>query len=80
MTGFTIQTHALFTIGNNFQDILRIETNGDIYYRKDNEMKKVNIPDEISEAFQMTILGYTGNNPEDAIVEKISQNVQMNIL
>jgi len=69
------QADNIFSVTDkNSQELLRIYNNGDIYYRKDNQMVKVNIPEEISEAFLMTILGYTGNNPEEIIVEKISQH------
>lgn len=60
---------------NNSEELLRITQGGDIFYRFNGEMIKVNCPDDISNAFLQTVIGYTGQQPDDIMIDKYIQKI-----
>ena len=60
---------------NNSEELLRITQGGEIFYRFNDEMIKVNCPDDISEAFLHTVIGYTGQQPDDIMIDKYLQKI-----
>jgi len=55
--------------GKNSTPVFEIKSNGDVFYRYENEMVKVNCPDDITTAFLCSVFNCTGLQPEDAIIE-----------
>ncbi len=55
---------------NRSEELLKILQNGEIFYRFEGEMIKVNCPEDIIDAFLQTVIGYTGQQPEDVIIQK----------
>ena len=70
MTGLTLSS-----VYNNNEELLRISQDGEIFYRFNNDMIKVNCPDDISDAFLHTVIGYTGQQPDDIMIEKYLQKI-----
>jgi len=78
MTGTTlnlsyIQCPNLLTIhtpSDNSKDLLQITNNGEVYYRYNDEMLKVNCPDDVTEALTYTVLNYNNSSIEDILFNK----------
>jgi len=71
---FTVQNsiftpNVMYISGKNAKSILMIKSNGDVFYRFENKMVKVNCPDDITTAFLCSVFNCTGLQPEDAIIE-----------
>ena len=47
----------------------------EIFYKHNNEMVKVNCPDDIIQAFEECVLHMTGYNSEDVMIEKYIQKI-----
>ena len=75
LSGYMPPTFAIQFNNNSNEEVLRIDPNGDVYYRFEGNMVKVNCPDDISEAFLYTVLNYTGQRPEDAMIEKFMEKI-----
>ena len=61
--------------GHDNIEVFKISNNGEIYYKHNDEMIKVNCPDELSQAFQECVLQMTGSNYEDVMIEKYIQKI-----
>jgi len=61
--------------GQDNMEVFKISNNGEIYYKHENEMIKVNCPDELSQAFQECVLQMTGSNYNDVMIEKYIQKI-----
>ena len=59
----------------NNNPILQITMNGEVYYSCDDEMVKVNCPDDISDAFKQCVLNMTGQLPEDVMIDKYLEKI-----
>lgn len=57
------------------EELLKISSDGNIFYRHKGEMVKVNCPDDITEAFLWSVFHFTGQQPEDVIIEKYIQKI-----
>ena len=66
---------SIIISASNSDEILKISNNGEIYYRHNNEMVKVNCPDELSQAFQECVLHMTGYNYEDVMINKYLEKI-----
>jgi len=82
MTGLTLSSvynnipySILISSPRNNEELLRISQDGEIFYRFNNDMIKVNCPDDISDAFLHTVIGYTGQQPDDIMIEKYLQKI-----
>lgn len=79
MTGITLSGGIEYTypfiIINKEVEIFKISKDGDIYYRYNDEMKKVECPDELSQAFQESVIQMTGMNYENLIIEKFMKKL-----
>lgn len=82
MTGLTLLSvynnipySILISSPRNNEELLRISQDGEIFYRFNNDMIKVNCPDDISDAFLHTVIGYTGQQPDDIMIEKYLQKI-----
>lgn len=60
------------------EELLRITANGEIFYRFENNMTKVNCPEDVSEAFLWTVFGFTGKETEDVIIDKYIEKISNN--
>ena len=90
MTGMTFTTgttlsSSLSMVGgllisnpSSGEELIRFGSDGEIYYRYQNETIKVNCPDDIAEAFFWTVFGYTGKEPEDVIIDKYIEKISNN--
>lgn len=81
MTGSTNITIAsvipntIIFSGKDSEEILIIKQDGEVHYRFNGNMTKVNCPDDISEAFLYTVINYTGQQPEDIMIEKYMKKI-----
>jgi len=74
-TGITVsakyvQPNIITFYDKNHDELLKIEPNGEIYYRVDDDMIKVNCSDDIGLAFSDIVFNLSGFSPEDYIIEK----------
>jgi len=60
---------------NNGDELLTISQNGDIHYNYNNEMVKVNCPEDIIDAFLHTVLNFTDSNLENILFEKYIKKI-----
>ena len=65
-------TKDILSINNTSELIFKITENGEIFYNFNNEIIKVNCPDDISDAFF-----YTVKYIDDAMIEKFIEKIEM---
>jgi hypothetical protein len=51
-------------------ELLKISAEGEIFYNVNDEMIKVNCPEDVAEAFIHVVFGYSNSTPEDVIIQK----------
>ena len=66
---------SILTLFSNNQEILKVTQEGDLFYRHNDEMIKVNCPDDVVEAFIDTVFNYTGQNPEEIVINKYIRKI-----
>ena len=71
----TIYSPNIDPIQHASQEILKISQDGEIFYRHNGEIIKVNCPDDVSEAFMCTVFNLTNQTPEDVMIEKYIQKI-----
>lgn len=52
------------------KELLIITSNGEMFYNVNDEMVKVNCPEDVGEAFAHVVLGYSDSTPEDVLIDK----------
>lgn len=70
-----IFTPNVIVITGNQHEILRITADNEIFYRIDGEMKKVECPEEIVDAFMYSVFNYTNKDVEDVLIEKYIEKI-----
>jgi len=65
----TFVPNILTISGKNSDPVFEIKSAGEIYYNSNGKMVKVNCPDDIAEAFLCSVLNYTGQQPEDFLID-----------
>jgi len=72
--GLVSTSYSNFDILNikqkNGNEILTITQDGEIYYNFKDEMVKVECPKDIVDAFEFSILNYTGKSIDDVLMKK----------
>ena len=68
-------TYAIIISDSTGDPVFSISNDGDIFYRHNNEMTKVNCHDDLSQAFQECVFGVTGYNSEDVMIERYIQKI-----
>lgn len=65
-------TQNMLVISNpgTTNELLKITAEGEIYYKFEGEMIKVNCPDDVAEAFIHTVFGYTNSTPDEVVIQK----------
>ena len=49
---------------------MRISPDGELYYKHNNIMVKVDMPEDLIEAFSHVILNYSGKTPDDVMIDR----------
>lgn len=66
----------ILTISNrNNEEIMRISPDGELYYRFNNDMIKVEIPEDLVEAFSHVVLNYTGKTPDEVLIDRYVEKI-----
>ena len=60
------------------EELLRFTAEGEVFYKFENEMVKVNCPEDVSEAFLWTVFGFTGKEIDDVIIDKYIEKISNN--
>ena len=76
LSAFSSLESNTLSISSKYEEILKITGDGQIFYKFNNEMIKVNCPDDITEAFLYTVLEYTGKDIDDAMIEKFIEKIE----
>lgn len=76
MTDINETGSITFMISSTCQEpVLTITQDGDVYYRFNGEMKKVEQRDDILEAFRYCVLGQYGEEPDKALFNKFLDRI-----
>jgi hypothetical protein len=65
-----VQPNIITISNNNKDEVLKINPNGEIYYKVDDNMIKVNCADDVGEAFSTVVFNLSGLSTEDYMIEK----------
>lgn len=83
-TGYTLSltnpmlSNILSISNKNGVEVMKISPDGELYYRINDNMIKVEIPEDLVEAFSHVILNYTGKSPDDVMIERYVDKILKN--
>lgn len=83
-TGYTLSltnpmlSNILSISNKNGVEVMKISPDGELYYRINDNMIKVEIPEDLVEAFSYVILNYTGKSPDDVMIERYVDKILKN--
>ena len=66
---------AFIITNKNSETIFKITNDGEIFYKSNCEMNRVNCPKDIEEAFCIAIFNYTGKQPDEIIINNYIQKI-----
>ena len=84
ITGYTLSiTNSIYSdiltfFNTKNEEIMKISPDGEVYYRFNDKMIKVEIPEDLVEAFTNTILNYAGKTPDDIMIDKYIEKILKN--
>jgi len=71
----TTTPFSIIVTGKQNEEIFKISSDGDVYYRYNGEMTKVECPEDLSQAFQECVLHMSGTNYDDLMIEKFIEKI-----